>query len=102
MAPLDAAYQTYSPGLPMVEAAEEMLTMTPGRHGAAIMRRTASRAAKMAPVTLMSMHDADDFGIGLREGAALAGDAGIVDECGHGAELLLGLVEHASRHRHGV
>ena len=43
MAPLDAAYQTYSPGLPMVEAADEILTMTPDRRG--IMRRAASRAA---------------------------------------------------------
>src|SRR5829696_5467089 len=56
MAPLEAAYQTYSLALPREAATDEMLTMvlalSPGLCGS---RLAASRATHRAPRTLMSM-----------------------------------------------
>jgi len=56
-APFEAAYQTYSPGEPSSAATEEMLTIALACAASlAIRARAASRATRIAPVTLMSMH----------------------------------------------
>lgn len=54
IAPFEAAYQTNSPALPRLAAPEETLTMAPPAPPRAVdMRRTASRAQRKAPSTLM-------------------------------------------------
>src|SRR3546814_7094590 len=56
IAPFDAAYQTYSPGLPMVAAPDDRLTMAPPcPHWRRAMRRIAARAHQTLPSTLRSM-----------------------------------------------
>src|SRR3546814_15729905 len=56
IAPFDAAYQTYSPGLPMVAAPDDRLTMAPPCPPCRrAMRRIAARAHQMLPSTLTSL-----------------------------------------------
>ena len=56
IAAFEAAYQTNSPGEPMVAAAEDRFTMAPPPPPFFVdMRLIASRATRIAPVTLRSM-----------------------------------------------
>ena len=56
IAPLDAAYQTYSPGLPISAATDEISTIAPPAPPLVLeIRGIAARAHQNAPMTLRSI-----------------------------------------------
>ena len=111
-APLDAAYQTYSPGLPSVAAIDEIITIAPPCPPCLVdMRMIAALAHSSAPTTLSSSVSRIGLCLDRLDARIPAGRAGVIDKVRQPPELLVdgreravdvGLLRHVALDRDGA